>query len=408
MVHLPPVAIVLNPVYRRPLLTTWAGSSRSVSSRWMTGYSSSGAGKSDIGCFRVGESAPRGRRRPEPTAEQLSQWRILPVATPLPDARALIRPEGREVPLTLKLLLAICVLGILVAPFAFGWFISGFLVNAPEWFPPGFDPEALRRADPESTHGLMFEEVRFPSDDGVDVAGWLVPGAPGRPGSSRAVVVYVHGLGGARWMSLGLMPALHGARLDVLAIDMRGHGATATGGHTPGAAFVSGWRDVAGAFRYLRKERGYERVGALGGSQGAGTVLQAAARAGGADAVIAQSGGVSLFALLRGMSALAWAPDWQISLICRIALFRIGAADHATPHTGPIDVVQDVSPAPLLIIHGEDDDVVPVDQGRALFAKANEPKELWLVAGRGHADLGETPGYAERVVGFFSTHLGVE
>lgn len=302
-----------------------------------------------------------------------------------------------------KSLLALCLLVVLASPFAFAWVVSGFMVNAPEWFPPGLDPETLRRADPRSTHGLAFEEVWFASDDGVEVAGWLVPGAGAEPGSPRPAVVYVHGLGGARWMSLGLMPALHDHGLDVLAIDMRGHGAT--GGSPPGAAFVSGWRDVAAAFRYLRDERGYERVGAFGGSQGAGTVLEAAARAGGADAVIAQSGGVSLFALLRGMSALSWAPDWQIALICRVVLRRIGAEDASTPHTGPIDVVQDVAPTPLLIIHGENDDVVTLDQGRALFAKAREPKEMWVVAGRGHADLGETPGYDERVVAFFSAHL---
>ena len=59
----------------------------------------------------------------------------------------------------------------------------------------------------------------------------------------------------------------------------------------------------------------------------------------------------------------------------------------------------------LAIIHGENDDVVTLDQGRTLFAKAREPKEMWVVAGRGHADLGETPGYDERVVAFFATHL---
>jgi alpha-beta hydrolase superfamily lysophospholipase len=302
----------------------------------------------------------------------------------------------------MKLLLGAGVLAVVTAPFVFAWFVSGFLVNAPEWFPPDLDPEALRRADPRSTHGLAFEEVRFRSEDGVDVAGWVVPGADREPGPSAAVV-YVHGLGGARWMSLGLMPALHAAGLGVLAIDMRGHGATGAG--APGAAFVEGWRDVAAAVRYLREERGYERVGALGGSQGAGTVIEAVARTRGVDAVVAQSGGTSLFALLRGMSALGWAPDWQISLICRIALFRMGADADRTPHTGPIDAVQDIAPAPLLIIHGENDEVVTVDQARALFAKAREPKELWIVEGRGHADLGEAPGYEERVVGFFATRL---
>jgi len=43
--------------------------------------------------------------------------------------------------------------------------------------------------------------------------------------------------------------------------------------------------------------------------------------------------------------------------------------------------------APLLILHGEDDAIVPADQGRALFEAAPEPKELRIVSGVGHNDI---------------------
>lgn len=42
--------------------------------------------------------------------------------------------------------------------------------------------------------------------------------------------------------------------------------------------------------------------------------------------------------------------------------------------------------APLLILHGEIDEVVPVAMGRAVFAAANEPKTLRVLAGAGHSD----------------------
>jgi fermentation-respiration switch protein FrsA (DUF1100 family) len=42
--------------------------------------------------------------------------------------------------------------------------------------------------------------------------------------------------------------------------------------------------------------------------------------------------------------------------------------------------------APLLILHGENDEVVPVAMGRAVFAAANEPKTLRVLAGAGHSD----------------------
>lgn len=42
--------------------------------------------------------------------------------------------------------------------------------------------------------------------------------------------------------------------------------------------------------------------------------------------------------------------------------------------------------APLLVLHGENDEVVPVAMGKAVFAAANEPKTLEIIAGAGHSD----------------------
>ena len=43
--------------------------------------------------------------------------------------------------------------------------------------------------------------------------------------------------------------------------------------------------------------------------------------------------------------------------------------------------------APLLILHGERDDVIPVAMGRELFRLANEPKRLAVFPNGGHSDL---------------------
>lgn len=53
---------------------------------------------------------------------------------------------------------------------------------------------------------------------------------------------------------------------------------------------------------------------------------------------------------------------------------------------------------PLLIVHGEQDNVVPVEMGRQLFALANEPKKLVTIAGAGHnnhADFGSSAVIAD-------------
>lgn len=50
----------------------------------------------------------------------------------------------------------------------------------------------------------------------------------------------------------------------------------------------------------------------------------------------------------------------------------------------PVDYVAKIAPRPLLIVHGADDDVVPVNQAYELYERAKDPKELKIFSGKGH------------------------
>jgi fermentation-respiration switch protein FrsA (DUF1100 family) len=41
---------------------------------------------------------------------------------------------------------------------------------------------------------------------------------------------------------------------------------------------------------------------------------------------------------------------------------------------------------PLLILHGDSDEVVPLEQAKRLYAAANEPKQLYVIPGANHND----------------------
>jgi pimeloyl-ACP methyl ester carboxylesterase len=58
------------------------------------------------------------------------------------------------------------------------------------------------------------------------------------------------------------------------------------------------------------------------------------------------------------------------------------------------DVIASIG-APLLILHGDADIIVPISHGRALYAFAAEPKSLKEYPGFGHLDLFESPAYAD-------------
>jgi fermentation-respiration switch protein FrsA (DUF1100 family) len=52
----------------------------------------------------------------------------------------------------------------------------------------------------------------------------------------------------------------------------------------------------------------------------------------------------------------------------------------------PAEAAAQISPVPLLIVHGEKDHYFPPEHARQLYMAAREPKDLWLMPGMGHAE----------------------
>jgi pimeloyl-ACP methyl ester carboxylesterase len=132
--------------------------------------------------------------------------------------------------------------------------------------------------------GLEYEDIGFRATDGVPLRGWFVPRAEPEPGPA---VVFVHGW---LWNRLGnragLVPvpdkdvdflpatrALHDAGYGVLLFDLRNHGESAADPPITYGPYEA--RDFAGAVKYLRRRPDVDeaRIGGLGCSMGANTML---------------------------------------------------------------------------------------------------------------------------------------
>ena len=65
----------------------------------------------------------------------------------------------------------------------------------------------------------------------------------------------------------------------------------------------------------------------------------------------------------------------------------------------PMDVIGDIAPRPVVIMHGRLDDVISYQHAEALFAGAKQPKKLWICEDAVHTALYNTdPGKFEKVV----------
>lgn len=275
-------------------------------------------------------------------------------------------------------------LSLLAALLATAWFGLTRALRPPRWTAP-YSP---------SDYGWRTESVRFPSRDGLTIAGWFIAG------SRREAVILIHGYGANKGDLLPHALYLHDAGYNLLLIDLRSCGESAGKIVTAGAKEPL---DVLGAIDYLktRPEVDGDRIGLQGISLGGAVAILAAAQAPEVGGVIVEGTFKDLrdvlttgFTQFTGLPAFVFRP-----LVAILGWLRVGA------RVGDVSPVQALARLhrPVLIIHGVADELIPVHNAHALYAAATEPKELWLLDAVGHAQaFVERPEeFRQRVLAFW-------
>jgi len=245
-----------------------------------------------------------------------------------------------------------------------------------------------RIADVTTPFGPNADARTLRTADGVRLAATHLP----HPGD--VAVVVAHGFSGTHTKPWQARVANGLARhAGVVAFDFRGHGRSA-GVSTLGELEVL---DVEAAVAWAR-ELGYARVVTCGWSMGGSCVIRHAALAGGVDAVVSVSA-TSRWRVrdTKPMRRLHWIVERRAGRVVGRTLLRtrLARAWDDEPES-PVEVVGRVT-APLLLVHGDRDTYFTLEHPRALYAAANEPKELWLVPGFGHAESGVSDELLDRI-----------
>jgi len=243
--------------------------------------------------------------------------------------------------------------------------------------------------------GFPHEAVRFTTDDGVTLDGWLIPAAR----ETRAAVILLHGFSWHRlpWLSF-FVPWLR-QRYHVLQFDFRGHGASDRALITLGTAER---RDVAAAVRLL-EGRGLGPIALYGISMGGATAIIAAPELPVA-AVVADAA----YADIRHPIANRMREQRLPLPGLGSRLIIAGAALRArTRLISPIDRVAGIAPRGLLLIAPRRDQLISWRQSVRLYESAGDPKELYVVDGAEHGEARAVGGeaYERRVLAFLKRYL---
>jgi fermentation-respiration switch protein FrsA (DUF1100 family) len=247
--------------------------------------------------------------------------------------------------------------------------------------------------------------VTFPShDDGVNISGWFFPSAQPHPAPS---LLLCHGIWTGRRECLPLALQFHAAGYNVLCFDFRAHGLS--GGRFTSVGLHE-TNDVIGAVEHLsqRPEVDATRIGVIGFSMGAAATIQAAARCPKIAAVVADSAYATFLDAARySFHLVGHLPHSPfVPLATRWAKWMINVDAH---QMRPIDAIGRIAPRPILITHGDLDEIVPLRHAHTLFKAADEPKELWIVPGAHHVEARELlpSEYFGRVEAFLAEALSV-
>ncbi|MEK7324278.1 MAG: alpha/beta fold hydrolase [Chloroflexota bacterium] len=254
-------------------------------------------------------------------------------------------------------------------------------------------------AETPADYNLPYEDVTLTTGDGLKLAAWYVPSQNG------AAVLALHGYHSTRDEMLNEAKLLADHGYGALIIEARAHG------YSEGELITFGLKealDARAGLDYLlaRPDVDPDRIGALGNSQGAVTLLLATAQYPEIKACVGNSPYASLQdEIATGVKAFAGLDPFPFAPL--IQFFAEREAGFTAEAVAPINHIAQISPRPVFLMQGGSDATIPTDSGQRLYDAAGEPKELWFDAELGHVqfDTKRPEEYERRVIEFFDEYL---
>jgi pimeloyl-ACP methyl ester carboxylesterase len=241
------------------------------------------------------------------------------------------------------------------------------------------------------------EEVSLKTADGISLSGWYIPPQNG------VAIIALHGLGSNRLSVLPHARILTGEGYGMLMMDMRAHGTS------DGEIFAEGWSaplDVTAMVNYLRSRQEVERIGAIGLSAGAVSILHGGAENEVIEAFIVDGTGVGavddLLDPLIPHPAIAWllVPDYWISY--QFTALYSGLE----PAPALRQQVKRIAPRPILLIAGSES-MWEAELALKYADSAGASAQVWVIPDVGHtAGILSVPDeYKARVLTFLDVAL---
>ena len=257
-----------------------------------------------------------------------------------------------------------------------------------------FQPSRGDPGDPPTLGGVHGEPLRLRTSDGVTIQAWWYPVRSEAPGEDPEgapatlpppAVLFLHGNAGDISHRTPMARGLIQEGCSVLLLEYRGYGGSGGSPSEDGLHL-----DALAGYEFLSDRLGESKsIVVLGRSMGGAVAARLAATR--------PTGGLVLESAFTSLEAMA---RTLYPLLPGILFRRL---------RGRFDTLASLREvkAPVLVVHGSQDEIVPIRMGRALYEAAGAGREWLEVPAAGHNDVFWVGGmdYFRVLGGFFRRHV---
>jgi hypothetical protein len=239
---------------------------------------------------------------------------------------------------------------------------------------------------------LEYEDLYFTSQDGVQLHGWFLPAV----GEAKGTVIFYHGNAENISTHIAAVYWLPKEGYNTFIFDYRGYGLS------QGETEIDGvHQDGLAALRFIARypKVDPDKLVVFGQSLGGAIAIYSVAHAGvPVKALIIESSFADYRTIFQEKLAgifFTWPLQWPLSFA-------------VTNQYSPLVQLPWLKDVPLLVVHGDADQIVPIHHGRQLFEAASGDKTFWQVEGGDHtaAFTYQRQRYGPRLLEYLQQKLG--
>jgi len=248
-------------------------------------------------------------------------------------------------------------------------------------------------------YGIPFKEIQISSVNDSQLYSWWMPTSPDAP-----TLILIHGWGRNLARMMPFIQKLHPLGYNLLAFDTRNHGSSSPRKNPTVGTFSE---DILAVMDFLVNSglTSSDKIGVVGLSIGGGASINAAGWDHRIQSVITIGAISHPVAVMNYEFQKRRIPEFISRIILGYMRLRYRLD---FDKIAPVNNITRANAA-ILLIHGDEDETVPLSQGQAL-AEAGNPAQtrLWIVPEKGHSNCHSHPQFWEEVEVFLQETLSAE